>query len=147
MLNGLDRLRFGGWVKKKWIGRGYGGRWTVERCASGGRRNRDYRLAYIAATGYRGASLRLIPEWPVYGLLEECSNPRALAGRIDAIAYEGDCAEVVVDWKSDVDPSDTDIRIHSGQLENYLRATGAPRGALVYMTPGLVRWIAGRDEH
>jgi CRISPR-associated exonuclease Cas4 len=108
----------------------------------------------IAATAWRTLQLpeirvlreRLTPEWPVYALLEDSSKPRALAGRIDAIAYAGDRAEVVVDWKSDVDPSDADIRWHAGQLEDYLRATGAPRGALVYMTPGLVRWVAGRDE-
>jgi hypothetical protein len=108
----------------------------------------------IAATAWRTLQLpdiaalrdRLTPEWPVYALLEDSSKPRALAGRIDAIAYTGDRAEVVVDWKSDVDPSDADIRLHAGQLEDYLRATGAPRGALVYMTPGLVRWVAGRDE-
>jgi hypothetical protein len=104
----------------------------------------------IAATAWRTLQLpdvaalrgRLIPEWPVYALLEGGSKPAALAGRIDAIAYAGDLAEVVVDWKSDVDPSDADIRLHAGQLEDYLRATGAPRGAVVYMTPGLVRWIS-----
>ncbi|RUV68032.1 DNA helicase UvrD, partial [Mesorhizobium sp. M5C.F.Ca.IN.020.14.1.1] len=102
---------------------------------------RTLQLPEIAAL--RG---RLSPEWPVYALLEGSSKPTALAGRIDAIAYAGDRAEVVVDWKSDVDPSDADIRLHAGQLEDYLRATGASRGALVYMTPGLVRWVAGRDE-
>ncbi|MBN9560761.1 MAG: UvrD-helicase domain-containing protein [Alphaproteobacteria bacterium] len=103
----------------------------------------------IAATAWRTLQLpdvaalrgRMTPEWPVYGLLEGGSKPRALAGRIDAIAYAGDRAEVVIDWKSDVDPSDADIRLHAGQLEDYLRATGAPRGTLVYMTPGLVRWV------
>jgi hypothetical protein len=48
---------------------------------------------------------------------------------------------VVIDWKSDVDPDETDMRFHAGQLEDYLRATGAARGALVYMTPGFVRWV------
>jgi hypothetical protein len=57
------------------------------------------------------------------------SKPSALAGRIDAIACAGDRAEVVVDWKSDVDPSDADIRLHTDQLEDYLRATGAPRSS------------------
>jgi ATP-dependent exoDNAse (exonuclease V) beta subunit len=107
----------------------------------------------IAATAWRTLQLpeiaalreRLTPEWPVYALLEDSSKPRALAGRIDAIAYAGDRAEVIVDWKSDVDPSDADIRLHAGQLEDYLRATGAPRGAVVYMTPGLVRWVAGQS--
>ena len=108
----------------------------------------------IAAVAWRTLQLpdiaalrgRLIAEWPVYALLEDGSNWSALAGRIDAVAYAGDRAEVVVDWKSDVDPSDSEIRLHTGQLEEYLRATGAPRGALVYMTPGLVRWVGERNE-
>jgi ATP-dependent exoDNAse (exonuclease V) beta subunit len=108
----------------------------------------------VAATAWRTLQLtdiaalrkRLTPEWPVYTLLEDSSKPRALAGRIDAIAYAGDRAEVVVDWKSDIDPSDADIRLHAGQLEDYLRATGAPRGAVVYMTPGLVRWVVAGEE-
>lgn len=103
----------------------------------------------IAATAWRTLQLpdvaalreRLTPEWPIYALLEGGSKPRALAGRIDAIAYAGDRAEVVIDWKSDVDPSDADISLHAGQLEDYLRTAGASRGALVYMTPGLVRWV------
>ena len=108
----------------------------------------------IATTAWRTLQLpdiaalreRLTAEWPVYALLEGRSNHSALAGRIDAVAYAGDRAEVVVDWKSDVNPSDGDIRLHTSQLEEYLRATGALRGALVYMTQGLVRWVAGRNE-
>jgi hypothetical protein len=45
-----------------------------------------------------------------------------------------------------VDPSDADIRLLAGQLQECLRATGAPRGALVYLTPGLVRWVGERNE-
>jgi ATP-dependent exoDNAse (exonuclease V) beta subunit len=95
---------------------------------------RTLRLPEIAAL--RG---RLVPEWPVYANDE--TRREALAGRIDAIAYDGDRPEVVVDWKSDVDPSAKDMRDHAGQLQDYLRVTSAPRGALVYMTPGVVRWV------
>ncbi|MFZ5682455.1 MAG: UvrD-helicase domain-containing protein [Pseudomonadota bacterium] len=103
----------------------------------------------IAATAWRTLQLpeiaalrgRLIPEWPVYDLFADRPTPAALAGRIDAIAYDGDRADIVVDWKSDVDPSDKDMRIHAGQLADYLRVTGASRGALVYMTPGVIRWV------
>ncbi|MRX36935.1 UvrD-helicase domain-containing protein [Aminobacter sp. MDW-2] len=106
----------------------------------------------IARTGWRTLQLpevaalrdRLIPEWPVYGLLAGRTEPSALAGRIDAIAFAGDAAEVVVDWKSDIDPTEADMRLHAVQLEDYLRATGAARGALVYMTPGTVRWVVPR---
>jgi hypothetical protein len=84
---------------------------------------------------------RLFPEWPIYALLSDRASPSALAGRIDAIAYEGDHTEAVIDWKSDIDPDETDMRRHARQLEDYLRATGTVRGALVYMTLGVVRWI------
>jgi CRISPR-associated exonuclease Cas4 len=84
---------------------------------------------------------RLIPEWPVYGLLATRTEPTALAGRIDAVAFADEAADVVIDWKSDIDPAEADLRLHAGQLEDYLRATGAARGALVYMTTGTVRWV------
>ena len=84
---------------------------------------------------------RLVPEWPIYALLADRPSPSALAGRIDAIAYEGDHTETVIDWKSDIDPDETAMRRHARQLEDYLRATGAVRGALVYMTFGVVRWV------
>jgi CRISPR-associated exonuclease Cas4 len=45
---------------------------------------------------------------------------------------------VVLDWKSDVAPSEREMRDHPSQLRDYLRATGALRGAVVCMTPGFV---------
>jgi hypothetical protein len=67
-------------------------------------------------------------------------------GRVDAIAYEGNRAEVVIDWKSDIYPDETDMRFHADQLKDCLRATGATRGALVYMTPGFVRWVGAPPD-
>jgi hypothetical protein len=108
----------------------------------------------IAATAWRTLQLpdiaalraRLVPEWPIYNLLADRPAPSALAGRIDAIAYDGDRAAVVVDWKSDVNPTEADMLAHAGQLENYLRASDATRGALVYMTRGIVRWVTLRGR-
>ena len=88
----------------------------------------------------------MIPGWPVYNLLNDRPTPEALAERIDAIAYNGNRADIVVNWKSDIDPSDKDMRVHAGQLEDYLRVTGAPRGALVYMTPAVIRWVTLRGR-
>jgi CRISPR-associated exonuclease Cas4 len=102
---------------------------------------RTLRLPEIAAL--RG---RLIPEWPIYARLADRPGQRALAGRIDAVAFSDECADVVIDWKSDVDPSDNEMRFHATQLEDYLLVTGAARGALVYMTPGLVRWVTRRPS-
>lgn len=84
---------------------------------------------------------RLVPEWPIYALLADASEPTALAGRIDAVALDNGRAVVVLDWKSDIAQTEEDMRIHSGQLGDYLRATEADRGALVYMTLGTVRWV------
>jgi hypothetical protein len=103
----------------------------------------------VAAVAWRTLQLpdiavlrgRLVPEWPIYALLTDRPGPSALAGRVDAIAYGGDYAEVVIDWKSDIDPNERDMRLHAGQLKEYLGVTGAARGVLVYMTPGLVRWV------
>jgi hypothetical protein len=83
----------------------------------------------------------LIPEWPIYAIHENQTEPTALAGRIDAILLEDGQPAVVVDWKSDLAPSEEDVREHTRQLGDYLQATGAPRGALVYMTSGSVRWV------
>jgi CRISPR-associated exonuclease Cas4 len=89
---------------------------------------------------------RLVPEWPIYTMLVDRPAPSALAARIDAIAFKDGRADVVVDWKSDIDPSDKDMEFHAQQLSDYLRATGANRGALVYMTRGLVRWVGAADS-
>lgn len=85
---------------------------------------------------------KLVPEWPIYGLLSDRRPPAALAGRVDAVAIEAGKVEIVIDWKSDVDPADADIQRHAGQIRDYLRVTAAHRGALVYMTSGKIRWVA-----
>ena len=82
-------------------------------------------------------------------LVAECSVraglygtvPRFVDGRADAVAVGADGIEAVYDWKSDVDPSPKDLEAHRGQMRVYLAATGAPRGAVVYMTLGLVNRV------
>jgi hypothetical protein len=72
----------------------------------------------IAATAWRTLQLpdvtalrtRLVPEWPIYRLIADQPTPRALAGRIDAIAYEGDRVDVVIDGKSDIDRAEAEMR-------------------------------------
>jgi CRISPR-associated exonuclease Cas4 len=92
------------------------------------------------------AALRpsLVPEWPIYAMLAGPPEPTALAGRIDALALQDGQPSIVLDWKSDVAPTEQDMRDHAGQLSEYLRAAGTPRGAIVYMTLGLVRWVSAR---
>lgn len=87
------------------------------------------------------AAMTLVPEITVYGM--KALEPKAvgLAGRADALEIGAHGPSVVVDWKSDVAPTDEDIQIHAGQLMNYMTVSGASRGALVYMTSGTIRWI------
>jgi len=86
----------------------------------------------------------LVPEWPTYALLNSEPEATALAARIDAIALEGGQPSVVLDWKSDVAPTEENIRDHMRQIGDYIKITGAPRGALVYMTLGAVRWVLAK---
>jgi hypothetical protein len=44
---------------------------------------------------------------------------------------------------SEIAPSEQDIRDHARQLSDYLDATGASRGALVYVTSGFIQWGFG----
>jgi ATP-dependent exoDNAse (exonuclease V) beta subunit len=83
----------------------------------------------------------LVPEWPVYGMVPDAETSTAVSGRIDAIAFEDGRPATVLDWKSDVAPTDQDVQLHAMQIGDYLRATGATRGALVYMTQGVIRWV------
>lgn len=84
---------------------------------------------------------RLVAELPAYAWLRAGPQGPALAGRMDAAAVQDNRPQVILDWKSDVAPRPEDIDAHAAQLQDYLRATGAPRGALVYMTTGLVHWL------
>ena len=79
----------------------------------------------------------LVPELPLWS----AAPPRYLAGRADAVATDGDGMSVVVDWKSDVKPTSLMHSAHAAQLRDYLRVTGASRGALVYMSAGQVVWV------
>jgi ATP-dependent exoDNAse (exonuclease V) beta subunit len=103
----------------------------------------------IAATAWRTLQLpeiadlrpRLVPELPIYAWLKPGSQGPALAGRIDAAAIDDGRPAVILDWKSDVAPRPEDIGAHAAQLRHYLLATGASRGAIVYMTTGAVHWL------
>ena len=66
-----------------------------------------------------------------------------VSGRADAVAF-GDAGnvEAVMDWKSDVNPDPAMRRAHAAQMEDYLDATGATRGAVVYVSRSEVSWIA-----
>ena len=86
---------------------------------------------------------RLQPEFPVYASTLTDTHEEATAGVVDAIAFgPGGSPEVVIDWKSDVDPSPDTIQHYCAQVRAYLDTTGAPRGLVVAVTSGTVVPVA-----
>ena len=91
------------------------------------------------------ASLRpkLVSVFPIHA---PGGEGELVTGRADAIAVEGGRITAVVDWKSDLAPTDAARRARAGQMAEYLVATGAVRGAIVYVTRSEVTWVE-RDGH
>ena len=86
---------------------------------------------------------RLVPEFPVYASAETDTHEEAWRGIVDAIAFDADGApEVVIDWKSDVDPSPEKLEHYRAQVRAYLDMTGAERGLIVAVTSGSIMQVA-----
>ena len=89
----------------------------------------------------------LVPELPVYGSTETDTHEEATAGIVDAIAFDADGKpDVVIDWKSDVDPSPETLDHYRAQVRAYLDMTGAERGMVVAVTSGSIRQITRCTE-
>jgi exodeoxyribonuclease-5 len=88
---------------------------------------------------------RLVPEYWVYSGAQEDNSVSVTAGIADAVAL-GDAGqtEVVVDWKSDVAPTTVAIEQYRGQVRDYLAATTAATGLIVYMTSGKIDRVTHR---
>ncbi len=82
---------------------------------------------------------RLIPEYTVFDASGDDGELALTAGIADAVALdEQGHATLVIDWKSDVDPTE-ELRVHyHAQMREYLDGLGCPHGAVVYVTLGLV---------
>lgn len=82
---------------------------------------------------------RLVPEFAVYAAADMGVHEEAAAGIVDAIAFNADGKpDVVIDWKSDVDPVPETVEHYRGQLRAYLEMTGADRGLIVSLTSGSI---------
>ena len=79
----------------------------------------------------------LIPELPIWATDEH----GLVAGRADALAINGQRVDVAIDWKSDVNPTMAVRKAHVQQLHDYLSATHASRGAVVYISSGEIVWV------
>jgi CRISPR-associated exonuclease Cas4 len=85
---------------------------------------------------------RFVPEYPIYA---DMTNA-LVTGRADAVAFDDNRAAVVVDWKSDVDPSAAERQAHIAQMRDYINALAVERGAIVYMSRGEIQWLARDAE-
>ncbi|MBP0587641.1 hypothetical protein J8J22_21510, partial [Mycobacterium tuberculosis] len=64
-----------------------------------------------------------------------------LAGRADALAISDQGIDTAIDWKSDVNPTSAVRKAHVQQLRDYITATQANGGAVVYLTSGEIVWV------
>jgi len=86
---------------------------------------------------------RLQQEFWVYAGVEAEKTISLTAGIADAIALDGSGnIEVVIDWKSDVNPTSAVVDQYRAQVRDYLISTGAVLGLIVFMTSGRVEQVA-----
>jgi hypothetical protein len=81
----------------------------------------------------------LVPEFPVYASDLLVGVEQATAGVTDATSFASDgTPQVVVDWKSDVNPAPETIEHYLPQVRSYLGTTGTENGLIVFVTSGTV---------
>ncbi len=81
----------------------------------------------------------LVPEFPVYASDLLVGVEQATAGVTDATSFALDgTPQVVIDWKSDVDPAPEIIEHYRAQVRSYLETTGTTIGMIVFVTSGTV---------
>ena len=100
----------------------------AESCA------RALNLAEIKAL--RGETL--IPEVSIYASDAKKALEQITRGYADAIYYSDGKPDIVIDWKSDVQPDAKIIEAYKSQVRSYLTAVGANSGLLVFVTSGKV---------
>jgi exodeoxyribonuclease-5 len=86
---------------------------------------------------------RLVPELAVYASAQLDDVEQITAGFADAVGFAADgTPDLVVDWKSDIDPGPEVVEHYRKQVQSYLAATGAAKGLIVFVTSGRVVEVA-----
>ncbi|QZO00661.1 3'-5' exonuclease [Chenggangzhangella methanolivorans] len=80
---------------------------------------------------------RLVAELPVAASFNG-DEELVTYGIADAVALEGDRIDIVIDWKSDVEPGSSVVAGYRAQVADYLKTVDAKRGLIVFMTTGKV---------
>ncbi|GAA0678087.1 exodeoxyribonuclease-5 [Sphingomonas insulae] len=90
-----------------------------------------------------GIRPRLVPELPVYGTNEDDGIELATSGIVDALCIgEDGRPELVIDWKSDVNPTAAAMDHYRSQVLRYLTVTGISKGLVVFVTTGNILPVA-----
>ena len=89
---------------------------------------------------------RLVPEFQVYASAIEDRTVSLTAGIADAVAInERGHIDVVVDWKSDVDPGAEQIAMYRNQVRDYLQSTTTKTALIVFLSLGRIEKVMRRD--
>jgi ATP-dependent exoDNAse (exonuclease V) beta subunit len=89
---------------------------------------------------------RLLPEKSVFSTENAGDRITYLGGVADALALGPDGRiDVVIDWKSDVDPDARQVNLYHEQVCDYLAASLAPEGLIVFVTTGRIERVRRPD--
>jgi hypothetical protein len=88
---------------------------------------------------------RLLAEVTVLDAVPAGQGMIFVGGVADALALDdGNKIDVVVDWKSDIEPSAAIVDLYREQVRDYLAATRGREGLLVFVTSGRVERVVPR---
>jgi hypothetical protein len=83
-----------------------------------------------------------LPEFRVYGAATSDRTITVTAGVADAVAFDDmGRIDVVVDWKSDTAPTAHVVDGYRAQVRDYLAATHASIGLIVFVTSGRIEHV------
>ena len=89
---------------------------------------------------------RLLPEISVFSTENAGDRTTYVGGVADALALGPDeSIDVVIDWKSDVDPDARQVNLYREQVCDYLAASLAPEGLIVFVTNGRIERVRRPD--
>ncbi|MGO8735852.1 MAG: UvrD-helicase domain-containing protein [Terriglobia bacterium] len=90
----------------------------------------------------RESRARLLPEFPLFSARKAVDNNLHLVGGMaDAVVLGDSSIDLVVDWKSDINVDSSTRNAHFGQMQAYLEAADCRRGAIIYMTTGIIQEV------
>lgn len=95
----------------------------------------------LATPEIQAVKSQLVPEYPVAhsAIGDDCEV--VTGGIADAATWKEGRVELIVDWKSDVDPAAATIASYRAQVAAYVHATNATAGLIVFLTSGAVECV------